>query len=80
MKVLNAHDVHHVSGGDTSVVITVNVPAAEVNVLAGLVGQLITDQLTPTTLADMLNSNVSGFNDMPVESITINKFTITRAV
>lgn len=77
MKLLKIEDLNEIAGGNTTISVTVDVPGADINNLALLLGELLTNQLDAATLAAALSNSPANFNEMIVKSITINNFTIT---
>lgn len=78
MKLLNLENCQHVAGGDNAVSVTANIPTENTGAFVNLLGLLLTEQLTATTLAAYLDNDATSFNDMPIEKISFGKFEITR--
>lgn len=79
MKLLNLENCQHVSGGDVTVSVTANVPSENTQQFVQVLGMLLTNQLDAKSLAYIIDTEASSFNNMPIEKIVVGQYIISRA-
>lgn len=80
MQHLSSQDIQHVSGGDLSASVSVNVPDTYTYVFFNLLGALLTGNLNATQFATAVANEPWAYDSMAITSIGVGNFTITPNV